>query len=393
MEIMKYIGVFLSGVLLGGLLGYFYSKDTTESEYAIDKEEISETPITQLHLNELHEIKSSPSVKAIKHAIDQQQMEVVSGALSQVQFTRPQLQELNHYLKSHLIKLSKNKRWNVLDNWLVAMELAALMDSDIYRLQAKVLMARHRYLQALESVFLAHEMASSQQEQSQIIADVKNIINRVINAFNDKDGVLIESEFEQFLLYAQQQLQEYIPISLSLAQVYWQQGELQKALDILSFLPYDEQYTPKVDDLVSKLQEAQALALINSQGIQLIKSGSQFLVDVNVGGELDLVLLIDTGASYTSLSRQAIERIANQTNALSDELKKVKVNTANGSTVARVFKLSSLALEQTLLKNISVLEVNMGDHNRSDGLLGMNFLGKFKFKIDQENGLLFLEAK
>ncbi len=390
---MKYIGVFLSGVLLGVLLGHFYSKDTTESEYAIDIEGISKTPITKLHLSELQEIKPSPSVSAIKHAIDQQQMDVVTGALSQVQFTRPQLQELNHYLKSHLIKLSKNKRWNVLDNWLVAMELAALMDSDIYRLQAKVLMARRRYLQALESVFLAHEMSVSQQEQSQIITDIKNIINRVINAFNDKDGVLIESEFEQFLLYAQQQLQEYIPISLSLAQVYWQQGEIQRALDVLAFLPYDEQYTPKVDDLVRKLQEAQALALINAQGIQLIKSGSQFLVNVNVGGELDLVLLIDTGASYTSLSRQAIERIANQTNALSDELKKVKVNTANGSTVARVFKLSSLALEHTQLENISVLEVNMGDHSRSDGLLGMNFLGKFKFKIDQENGLLFLEAK
>ncbi len=168
---------------------------------------------------------------------------------------------------------------------------------------------------------------------------------------------------------------------------------MQKALDSLAFLPYDEQYTPKVDDLESQLNEAQALALINSHGIQLIKSGGQFLAKVNVGGELDLVLLIDTGASYTSLSREAIEKISTQTNALSDELKQVKVNTANGSTVARVFTLSSLALDQNQLDNISVLEVNMGDHSRSDGLLGMNFLGQFKFKIDQENALLFLEAK
>ena len=390
---MKYIGVFLSGVILGLLLGHFYSKDTAEAEYAINIEELSGSSVSSLYVDESQDTKASPSVGVIKQAIDQQQMDIVTGALSQAQFTSSQLQELNRYLKTHLIKLSQNKRWNILDNWLVAMELAALVDSDVYRLQAKVLVARNRYLPALESLFLAHDMAISQQEQNQIISDVKNVINRAINVFNAKDGTLIESEFEQFLLYAKQQLQEYIPISLSLAQVYWQQGKIQKALDSLAFLPYDEQYTPKVDDLESKLNEAQALALINSHGIQLIKSGGQFLAKVNVGGELDLVLLIDTGASYTSLSRQAIEKISTQTNALSDELKQVKVNTANGSTVARVFTLSSLALDQNQLDDLSVLEVNMGDHSRSDGLLGMNFLGQFKFKIDQENALLFLEAK
>ena len=390
---MKYIGVFLSGVILGLLLGHFYSKDTAEAEYAINIEELSESSVSSLYVDESQDIKASPSVGVIKQAIDQQQMDIATAALSQGQYATYQLQELNRYLKNHLIKLSQNKRWNILDNWLVAMELAALVDSDVYRLQAKVLVARSRYLPALESLFLAHEMAVSQQEQNQIISDVKNVINRAINVFNAEDGTLIESEFEQFLLYGKQQLQEYIPISLSLAKLYWQQGKMQKALDSLAFLPYDEQYTPKVDDLESQLNEAQALALINSHGIQLIKSGGQFLAKVNVGGELDLVLLIDTGASYTSLSREAIEKISTQTNALSDELKQVKVNTANGSTVARVFTLSSLALDQNQLDNISVLEVNMGDHSRSDGLLGMNFLGQFKFKIDQENALLFLEAK
>ena len=209
---MKYIGVFLSGVILGLLLGHFYSKDTAEAEYAIDIEELSESPVSSLYVDELQEIKASPSIREIKQAIDQQQMDIATGALSQAQFTTSQLQELNRYLKNHLIKLSQNKRWNKLDNWLVAMELAALVDSDVYRLQAKVLVARSRYLQALESLFLAHEMAVSQQEQNQIIMDVKNVINRAINVFNAKDGTLIESEFEQFLLYAKQQLQEYIPI-------------------------------------------------------------------------------------------------------------------------------------------------------------------------------------
>ena len=394
---MKYIGVFLSGVILGLLLGHFYSKDTAEAEYAINIEELSESSVSSLYVDESQDIKASPSVGVIKQAIDQQQMDIATAALSQGQYASSQLQELNRYLKNHLIELSQNKRWNILDNWLVAMELAALVDSDVYRLQAKVLVARNRYLPALESLFLAHEMASSQQEQNQIISDVKNIINRAINVFNTKDGTLIESEFEQFLLYGKQQLQEYIPISLSLAQLYWQQGKIQKALDSLAFLPYDEQYTPRVDDAQRNLEDELAQALMNEQGIPLIRSGSQFLVEVQVA-QVNMVLLIDTGASYTSLSLNAIERLSNETNALSDELKRVKVNTANGSTVARVFSLSTFSLSTFSLadrqaQNLSVLEVNMGDHSRSDGLLGMNFLGQYKFKIDQDKALLFLEEK
>jgi hypothetical protein len=61
--------------------------------------------------------------------------------------------------------------------------------------------------------------------------------------------------------------------------------------------------------------------------------------------------------------------------------------------VARVFSLSTFSLANRQAQDLSVLEVNMGDHSRSDGLLGMNFLGKYKFKIDQDNALLFLENK
>ena len=187
-------------------------------------------------------------------------------------------------------------------------------------------------------------------------------------------------------------MQEYIPISLTLAELYRQQGALQKALDTLAFLPYDEQYTPRVDELHVNLQNALAQAEMNKEGIPLIRSGSQFLVEVQIE-QLNLVLLIDTGATYTSLSLNAIERLNSETDALSDVLKSVKVNTANGTTVARVFSLSSFSLADRQAKDFSVLEVNMGEHNRSDGLLGMNFLGQYHFRIDQDNALLFLTNK
>ncbi len=107
--------------------------------------------------------------------------------------------------------------------------------------------------------------------------------------------------------------------------------------------------------------------------------------------DTEFKLLIDTGASYTAFTTQAVAKLMSLGNALSKDYKNIKVNTANGTTQARMFSLSEFKLGPRLLTNLSVLEVNMGENSHSDGLLGMNFLSQFKFKIDQENALLFLE--
>ena len=328
----------------------------------------------------------------VKQYIDHQQVDLAINELSSRHFNDAQSGVLMQYLKSHLMNLVNNKNWLILDEWLRAIELAGLADSDSYGLQAHRFIIKGQYHKALEAFFVAKDMATSQQEQGKIVANIQSAINQMINAFNQGSLVLSSDEIEQLFSYAQQQLQEYIPISLVLAQVYRQQGELQKALDALAFLPYDEQFTKQVTDMQISLESALAEAELNKEGIPLIRSGSQFLVEVQIG-KIDLVLLIDTGASYTSLSQSAIARLSDETNVLSGELKKIKVNTANGTTVARVFSVSSFMLAKRQAQDLSVLEVNMGEHTRSDGLLGMNFLGQYHFNIDQDNALLFLEKK
>lgn len=384
---MKYIWVFVFGAVVGfSINSAFFSSSSSSFQ-----EELTGSPseIAQggTRLND-----SSNTLTQIKQNIDHEKVDRVINALSTQSLSNDQSKALLQYLNSHLITLASNQNWTTLDTWLQAIEAAGLANSDIYRLQAKVWLVKKHYKKALETLFVAKDMAISQQAQQTITQEIESILNRVINAFNDQSLELSQQEFETLFLYAQQQLQEYIPVSLTLARFYQNQGKHQEALDTLSFLPYDEQYTPRVDDAQRNLEDELAQALMNEQGIPLIRSGSQFLVEVQVA-QVNMVLLIDTGASYTSLSLNAIERLSNETNALSDELKRVKVNTANGSTVARVFSLSTFSLANRQAQDFSVLEVNMGDHSRSDGLLGMNFLGKYKFKIDQDNALLFLENK
>ena len=383
--LIKYSCVFLCGTLVGFFANsiFFASAPSLDSAPQIS---VKVDPLETSSIQTNHELIQ------VKQYIDQQRVDLTISALTSRQFTVSQSSVLMHYLKSHLIDLVKNKSWSILGDWLQAMELAGLADSDIYRLKAQQLLAVGHYQKGLEAFFIAKDMASSQQAQNKIVKEIESALNQMINHFNQQALALSNEEIQQLFMYAQQQLQEYIPISIMLANVYEQQGEFQKALDALAFLPYDEQFTPQVDELQSKLRNTLAEAELNKEGIPLIRSGSQFLVEVQID-DVNLVLLIDTGASYTSFSQNAIARLSQESNALSDELKRVKVNTANGTTVARVFSVSTFSLADRQAKDLSVLEVNMGEHSRSDGLLGMNFLGQYHFKIDQENALLFLEKK
>ncbi len=382
---IKYIWVFLCGAVVGFSINSMFFGNSPSLKHQ---------PITSItgEQTDFDLKQSDRELSQIKQYIDHQQVDLAINELSSRHFNAPQLAALMQYLKSHLVDLANNNNGPILDEWLGALELAGLADSDSYRLQAHRLLIKGQYHKALEAFFVAKDMASSQQEQGKIVAKIESAINQMINAFNQHSLVISNEEIEQLFLYAQQQLQEYIPISLTLAQVYRQQGELQKALDALAFLPYDEQFTKQVSDMQLSLKDALTEAELNKEGIPLIRSGSQFLVEVQID-QVNLVLLIDTGASYTSLSQNAIARLGDETNALSDELKKIKVNTANGTTVAGVFSVSSFMLADRIVKDLSVLEVNMGEHTRSDGLLGMNFLGQYHFNIDQDNALLFLENK
>ena len=383
--LIKYGWVFLCGTLVGFTVNSFFFTPTSSldstSEISANIEPIK-TAINQTN-NDLTQVKQY---------IDQQSIDLTINSLTSRQFSASQSTLLIHYLKNHLFELAKNKSWSILGEWLQAMELAGLADSDSYKLQALRLLASGHYYKGLEVFFVAKDMASSQQEQNKIVKEIKSALNQMINSFHQQTLALSNEETQQLFLYAQQQLNEYIPISLALANVYQQQGALQEALDALAFLPYDEQFTPRVDELQTRLRNTLAEAQLNKEGIPLIRSGSQFLVEVQIA-QVNLVLLIDTGASYTSLSQNAIARLSQESDALSDELKKVKVNTANGTTVARVFSVSTFSLADRQAEDLSVLEVNMGEHTRSDGLLGMNFLGLYHFKIDQDNALLFLETK
>jgi predicted aspartyl protease len=68
-----------------------------------------------------------------------------------------------------------------------------------------------------------------------------------------------------------------------------------------------------------------------------------------------------------------------------------KVNTANGSLMATMYQFRDLQIGNRKVENIAVVILAMGGLDNADGLLGMNFLREFDFRIDQRKALFYLK--
>lgn len=70
----------------------------------------------------------------------------------------------------------------------------------------------------------------------------------------------------------------------------------------------------------------------------------------------------------------------------------VTLKTAGGEVLAQLKMAQKFTVGEIELENFKVTTSSF-THGNADGLLGMNFFQKFKFKIDQEKKLLYLSEK
>lgn len=122
--------------------------------------------------------------------------------------------------------------------------------------------------------------------------------------------------------------------------------------------------------------------------VPLISAGSSFLVD-SVIERQSTRLLLDTGASITALSSQLVERLK-----LEPSSRSIRLNTANGITNARVYKVKQLRLNNLILRDIFIAEIDLDNNQAFQGLLGTDVLNQFKSEYsyiidDQKKALIF----
>lgn len=126
--------------------------------------------------------------------------------------------------------------------------------------------------------------------------------------------------------------------------------------------------------------------------IEFSKQAGGMLVKAVINQEFDASLILDTGASLVLLTRNAGEKLGIN---LEDKKDIVQLQLADGRKIdAKFVLLESIKVQDAEAKNVEtaiLLDDSAGEFGLKDGLLGMSFLNKFNFKIDQLHNHLILE--
>ena len=179
------------------------------------------------------------------------------------------------------------------------------------------------------------------------------------------------------------------------AQLSIQTGSMASAREILADLIQEPSVSAEAEQIMLNHQQELSLGKGNkmamkngySDQIILARRGNQYLADLEIQ-DTKVALLIDTGASMTTLSQQAFQTLSN--NHTFNLLGQRIFNTANGIAKGNIYQVDSLTLGRFTLAGIQIAVLDFSMPDGVDGLLGMNILANFRFHIDQKAQMLYL---
>jgi clan AA aspartic protease (TIGR02281 family) len=115
--------------------------------------------------------------------------------------------------------------------------------------------------------------------------------------------------------------------------------------------------------------------------------GGNFLIETVLNGRVKARLMLDTGASLITLAEEIGNKLGISPYSNSAEL---PFNTAGGEDWMPLVALEMVAVGSAETR---LVEASINSHIKEiDGLLGMSFLGDFRFEIDRTNKLLTLKS-
>jgi clan AA aspartic protease (TIGR02281 family) len=138
----------------------------------------------------------------------------------------------------------------------------------------------------------------------------------------------------------------------------------------------------------------QALEALGEPGVSTIqvptqRRGGSALVPARVNGESVGLFIIDTGASYTSVSTTVANRLGISTSSGTT----VRLATASGIIQAPLAVLDEVDVGGAVARHVPVVIHDLpGMPSNIAGLLGMSFLERFRVNLDIGSSLLTLEA-
>jgi len=180
------------------------------------------------------------------------------------------------------------------------------------------------------------------------------------------------------LTYTMPERAEYF---LLLAEHRIRMGAGDAALPVLAQIENHAQLGGRARELMAQLTASPTPALAE---VEMTRRGGQFVIDVAVDGRRNAALLLDTGASMTVLKPAFLASLGYEPGD-----RRARFATAGGVLQAPVVSVKSLAVAGIQVDALDIGMLSLAGDD-VDGLLGMDYLSRFEFDIDQENSVLRL---
>lgn len=147
----------------------------------------------------------------------------------------------------------------------------------------------------------------------------------------------------------------------------------------------EDRFFETVGNSLAKLEKT-----LKKDSISLAESSGNLIAEVRINGKLNCVMIVDTGASVVTITRDAAIKLGLGTG---DERDKIEATLADGSKVkAEAVILSTVEVGESKAKNVLAAIMDKPPAPGVDGLLGLSFLENFGVKIDSANKKLILES-
>ena len=198
-----------------------------------------------------------------------------------------------------------------------------------------------------------------------------------------RDAYVPERLMEQVAKQQQLLLKAYI-------QELDESGDIE-AMDVLLGQLYylnEPETADRLRQIIKQHEKINQLASLYPTQIQMTPMGRHHLVEVVLNDSLTLELILDTGASYVSVSDFALAQVHY-------ELKRqgVTFQTANGQSQGDIVMIDSFRVGDIELTNFELSTLVNYPTQRNAGLLGQGFLSLFDWQIDQKHHVLYLAPK
>lgn len=128
-----------------------------------------------------------------------------------------------------------------------------------------------------------------------------------------------------------------------------------------------------------------------STSVEFQAAGNAMIVPASLNGSADVKLMLDTGASLTTVSPAVAQRAGMKTDP---PLRTEIITVVGGRTVTvPIVRVQSLTIGDAIVDNMEIGVFDALPNNKSvDGLLGNDFLRRFRFSIDRAQKRLTLET-